>query len=165
MSARSRGLESYWEQHAFSIAFSPSLPFSRNLLAKCTVLPLHSILYTRRCVFFPPEYLMLDRGISTGNNENSFQNGLVVFHPPWLFPYSFRTLLLWFLMFFKPVIGAFLVGMLSETSEISEGSGRRVLSLLAFIEWLSHELPFGRMAEGTMLLFSEFVEGQPLEEA
>lgn len=37
-------------------------------------------------------------------------------------------------MFFEPVIGPFLVGMLSETSEISEDSGRRVLSLLAFIE-------------------------------
>ena len=34
MSTSSRGLESYWEQHGVSIAFSPSLSFSGNLLTK-----------------------------------------------------------------------------------------------------------------------------------
>lgn len=61
----------------------------------CLALALYSL--HKEVCFLPPEYLMLDRSIDTGNNENSFQNGLVVFHPPWLFPYSFRTLLLCFL--------------------------------------------------------------------
>lgn len=84
----------------------------------------------------PPEYLMMDRSIDTGANENSFQNGLVVFHRPWLFSYSFRSLSLWFLKW-KSVLqagdGSLLVGMLSEIAEISEDGVKRVLSVLEYV--------------------------------